>query len=141
MYASFVFCSNGRSVGGYWNGMLGSKFTHSYEHIISMENLLLAWQEFIAGKRSRRDVQEFQRNLMANIIALHRDLVEKRYAHAPYFAFKIADPKPRDIHKASVRDRVLHRALYRKLYPFFDRTFIPDSYSCRNNKSTHRAIR
>ncbi len=39
-----------------------------------------------------------------------------------------------------MRDRLLHHAIYRALYPFFDRTFISDSYSCRLGKGTHRAI-
>ena len=60
--------------------------------------------------------------------------------HGGYFAFNISDPKPRNIHKASVRDRLLHHALYRKLYPFFDRKFIADSYSCRERKGTHLAL-
>ncbi|MEK7170105.1 MAG: reverse transcriptase/maturase family protein, partial [Patescibacteria group bacterium] len=64
----------------------------------------------------------------------------KTYRHGPYKHFRISDPKPRDIHKASVRDRLLHHALYRKLYPFFDRTFIADSFSCRLVKGTHRAM-
>lgn len=79
-------------------------------------------------------------NLMANVIALHGELAAKTYRHAPYEAFNISDPKPRNIHKASVRDRLLHHALYRRLYPFFDRTFITDSYSCRLGKGTHKAI-
>ncbi len=78
---------------------------------------------------------------MRNVISLHEDLAAKSYRHASYEAFKINDPKPRDIHKASVRDRLLHHTLYRKLYPFFDRTFITDSYSCRMRKGSHRAIR
>ena len=41
---------------------------------------------------------------------------------------------------AEVGDRVLHRAAYRILYPFFDTKFIFDSYSCRLDKGTHRAI-
>lgn len=127
--------------GGYWNGTLRIECMHSYEHIISIENLLLAWQEFRLGKRSRRDVQAFGLKLMANIIALHRDLAAKQYVHAPYRAFKIADPKPRDIHKAPVRDRIVHRALYRKLYPFFERRFIADSYSCQKRKGTHKALK
>lgn len=49
-------------------------------------------------------------------------------------------PKPRNIHKASVRDRLIHHAIYRILYPFFDRTFIADSYSCRKEKGVHKAI-
>lgn len=77
---------------------------------------------------------------MDNILALHRDLAEKKYKHGGYRAFNISDPKPRNIHKATVRDRLLHHAIYRKLYPFFDRAFIFDSYSCRVGKGTHKAI-
>ena len=116
------------------------QFTHTYEYIISLENLLLAWKEFIVGKKSRLDVQEFERNLMANIILLHQDLANKTYKHSKYKAFNIADPKPRSIHKAQVRDRLLHHAIYRVLYSFFDKTFINDSYSCRVDRGTHRAI-
>ena len=71
---------------------------------------------------------------------LHSNLASGTYQHGGYHHFKISDPKPRDIHKASVRDRLLHHAVYRKLYPCFDRTFIADSYSCREGKGTHRAI-
>ncbi|KKT41383.1 MAG: RNA-directed DNA polymerase [Candidatus Giovannonibacteria bacterium GW2011_GWA2_44_13b] len=114
--------------------------THSFEDIISIENLLEAWQEFLRGKRNKKDVQEFERNLMENVIMLHNDLTAKNYHHGGYQAFKINDPKPRNIHKASVRDRLLHHAIYRQLYPFFDKTFIADSYSCRLNKGMHKAI-
>ena len=124
--------------GGGYSGRI--QFTHSYEDIISVENLLAAWKEFIRGKRQKPDVQEFQYKLMENILALHRDLREGTYKHGGYQHFRISDPKPRDIHKATVRDRLLHHALYRKLYPFFDRTFIADSYSCRKGKGTHRAM-
>ncbi|MEN9413606.1 MAG: hypothetical protein RLZZ342_693, partial [Candidatus Parcubacteria bacterium] len=54
--------------------------------------------------------------------------------------FRISDPKPRDIHKASVRDRLLHHAIHHILYPFFDKTFIADSFSCRVGKGTHKAF-
>lgn len=39
-----------------------------------------------------------------------------------------------------MRDRLLHQAIYQILYPGFDQTFIFDSYSCRNNKGTHKAF-
>src|SRR3989344_5230624 len=77
---------------------------------------------------------------MHNILLLHHDLVGLTYCHGGYQHFKIADPKPRDIHKASVRDRLLHHAVYRMLYPYFDRTFIYESYSCRIGKGTHKAM-
>jgi retron-type reverse transcriptase len=116
------------------------QFIHAYQHIISLENLLEAWKEFLRGKKSRKDVQEFERDLMTNIISLHNELVLKTYKHSPYEAFNISDPKPRNIHKAKVRDRLLHHAIYRMLYPFFDRTFIYQSYSCRYRKGTQKAI-
>jgi len=116
------------------------QLTHKFENIISLENLLEAWQEFVKGKRNKKDVQEFPLRLMDNLFSLHHDLSNHTYKHGGYQAFKINDPKPRDIHKATVRDRLLHHAIYRKLYPFFDKTFITDSYSCRINKGTHKAI-
>lgn len=114
-------------------------FEEKYEELISLENLLAAWREFETGKHSKLDVQQFKRHLMPNLFALHRSLADMSYRHEPYKAFVINDPKRRQIHKASIRDRVLHRALYRKLYPFFDRTFIADSFSCRVSKGTHKA--
>jgi retron-type reverse transcriptase len=116
------------------------QFSHKFEDIVSAENLLEAWREFVRGKRGKRDVQEFSLSLMDNIFSLRDDLINHTYEHGGYQAFNISDPKPRNIHKASVRDRLLHRALYRKLYPFFDRIFISDSYSCRINKGTHKSV-
>jgi retron-type reverse transcriptase len=100
----------------------------------------VAWREFLRGKRKRKDVERFSLHLTDNILVLHHELVNKTYQHGPYRAFKINDPKPRDIHKASVRDRLLHHAIYRILYPYFDQKFIFDSFSCRKAKGTHRAI-
>ena len=117
-----------------------SKFSHSYQDIISLENLFGAWKEFLNGKRGRADVCEFALHLSDNIFDLHSELKAKMYRHGQYHHFVVSDPKRRDIHKATVRDRVLHRAIYRKLYPYFDRKFISDSFSCRNYKGTHRAI-
>ncbi len=115
-------------------------FHLSYDYIISVENLLGAWREFIRGKRYKPDVQEFQFRLMDNILDLHHDLSVKTYHHGGYQHFRIHDPKPRDIHKASVRDRLVHHAIYRVLYWFYHQVFLPDSFSCRLGKGTHRAI-
>lgn len=113
---------------------------YSYHDIISIENLLEAWREFKKGKKLRKDVQEFEFKLMENILSLHNDLAQKTYKHSEYTPFNISDPKPRNIHKAIVRDRLLHHAIYRILYTFFDRIFIADSFSCRLNKGTHKAL-
>lgn len=117
------------------------RLAHVFHNIISVENLLISWQEFLRGKRKRKDVAEFSLHLMDNILELNQNLLEKTYKHGSYLAFAINDPKPRLIHKAPVRDRLLHHAVYRILYPYFDRKFIYDSYSCRIDKGTHRVIK
>ncbi len=116
------------------------KLTHKFKDIISLENLFAAWREFVRGKRKRKDIQDFSLHLADNIIALNSGLNNLTYKHGGYQAFNISDPKPRNIHKAIIRDRLLHHAIYRILYPFFAKTFIADSYSCQINKGTHKAV-
>lgn len=111
-----------------------------FDSIISKENLLLAWKEFLRGKKKKKDMQIFQYYLLDNINSLHNDLKQKTYVHGGYEAFNISDPKPRNIHKASVRDRLLHYAIHRVIYPYFDKKFIQDSYSCRECKGSHKAM-
>ena len=75
-----------------------------------------------------------------SIFSLYEELKNKTYQHSNYSSFFVKDPKIRHIHKACVRDRILHHAIFRVLYSTFDKQFIFDSYSCRNKKGTHRAI-
>lgn len=116
------------------------RLVHGYDNIISVQNLLVSWTEFLCGKRKKIDVAQFSAGLMDNILELRQELLDKTYRHSDYEAFVINDPKTRSIHKAKVRDRLLHHAIHRVLCPFFDTKFIHDSYSCRNDKGTHRAV-
>ena len=114
---------------------------HSFEGIICVNNLLEAWEEFIIDKKYKKDVEIFSLNLMDNILLLHDDLLSLVFEHGGYEEFSISDPKPRIIHKASVRDRLVHHAIYRSLFFYFDKVFIVDSYSCRINKGPYKAIK
>ncbi len=105
-----------------------------------MKNLFTAWEEFKLGKRTTVDVQDFEFHLEDNIFHLHQELKNKTYVHASYQRFQIFDPKHRIIHKAKVRDRIVHHAIYRILAPVFESSFIYDSYSCRIGKGTHAAV-
>ncbi|MEK7630303.1 MAG: reverse transcriptase/maturase family protein [Patescibacteria group bacterium] len=75
-----------------------------------------------------------------NLFSLSESLHAKTYKHSTYTPFYVQDPKLRHIHKACVRDRVVHQAVFRVLYPIFDKSFIFDSYSCRINKGAHKAV-
>lgn len=113
---------------------------NTYQLIIAPENLFAAWRVFKSDKRNRPDVANFEHYLEENIFQLHRDLREKTYRHGPYCGFWIRDPKLRRIHKATVRDRVLHHAIFNILNPVFERTFIQTSFSCRIGKGTHKGM-
>ncbi len=111
-----------------------------YRRIISIENLFEAWNVFKRDKRNRPDVEAFEKNVESEIFELGRELRTKYYHHGPYKMFLIHDPKLRRIHKATVRDRVLHHAVFRVLDPIFELTFIPTSFSCRVGKGTHKGV-
>jgi len=111
-----------------------------FESIVSIENLFLAWEKFRKGKRSRKDVQDFEWRLEPNIFQLNRELRSRRYKHGGYHSFYIHDPKQRLINKATVRDRIVHQALFNILNPIFEAGFIPTSYSCRVGKGTHNGV-
>src|SRR5665213_2250161 len=115
-------------------------FFHTYDFLTTIENLLLTWERFLRGKKKKKDVIQFQAELAGNIASLYADLKNKTYVHGSYHAFNVSDPKPRNIHKATVRDRVVHHLIYKELYWYFHHRFIYDSYSCRKYKGTHRAI-
>jgi len=112
-----------------------------FERVISLNNLYSAWDEFKVGKNKKLDVAEFAKDLKNNILKLHWDLKNKTYQHSPYQSFYVKDPKLRHIHKACVRDRVLHHAIFRISYPIFDKSFIFNSYSSRLDKGTHLAVK
>lgn len=98
--------------------------TTNYYSLVSIENLFQAWEEFKKGKRSKKDVQVFERNLEDNLFNLHWKLKNLAYRHGGYQEFWVNDPKRRHIHKASVEDRIVHHLLYKYLYELFDKTFI-----------------
>ena len=111
-----------------------------FDRIVSPENLFSAWDAFKSDKRNKPDVADFEWRLEENIFALHRELKNKTYKHGAYAGFYITDPKQRHIHKATVRDRVLHHAVFSVINPIFEKTFIATSFSCRIGYGTHKGI-
>jgi retron-type reverse transcriptase len=108
--------------------------------VCNPEILFSAWDEFKRGKSKKIDVINFEYNLEQNIFDLFRDLSNKTYKHRPYDGFYVYDPKRRHIHKASVRDRVLHHAIFNIINPIYEPTFIATSFSCRIGKGTHKGV-
>ncbi len=115
-------------------------YDNIFRKIIHPVNLFRAWDEFVIGKKKKIDVMAFAVHLEENIFGLCHNLKYHNYKHDVYHSFFITDPKLREIHKATVRDRVLHHAIFRILNPIFEPTFINDSFSCRINKGNHKGV-
>ncbi len=115
------------------------KCSIQYDDVVTFPNILEAWNDFVSGKRKREDVNVFALHLVDNLLTLFEELKNGTYLHDSYEGYVICDPKKRFIHKATVRDRMVHRLLYNALYSYFDNRYIYDSYSCRVGKGTHKA--
>jgi retron-type reverse transcriptase len=115
-------------------------YNNIFEKMISLENLFQAWANFKSDKQQKKDVRKFEWKLEQNIFRLHWELRGRTYTHGAYTSFHIQDPKQRHIHKAKVRDRILHHAIFSMLNPLYEETFIPNSFSCRIGKGTHKGV-
>lgn len=78
-----------------------------YEKICSFENLYKAHLKARRGKRGEREVISFENRLSKNICELSESLKNKTYKISGYHSFKVYDPKEREIHALSYRDRVV----------------------------------
>lgn len=110
-----------------------------YPKIYDFENLFMAWESAGAGKRFRDEVLLFENNLESNLIDIQNHLIFGTYECGRYRPFYIYEPKKRLIMALPFRDRVVQWAIYRQLFPIFNRQFIRDSYACRKGMGTHAA--
>lgn len=110
-----------------------------YPKIYDFENLFIAWESAGAGKRFRDEVLLFENNLESNLIDIQNHLIYGTYECGRYRPFYIYEPKKRLIMALPFRDRVVQWAIYRQLFPIFNRQFIRDSYACRKGMGTHAA--
>jgi len=116
--------------------------THSdlFPEVASFSGLHQGFREARKGKRHHDEVLQFSDNLESNLLSLSRELESGCYEPKGFKEFEIFDPKHRLIEAPYFRDRVVHRSLHQTLEPVFDRSFIYDSFACREGKGTHEGV-
>jgi len=112
-----------------------------YSQIYTYENLCMAFMKAAKGKHLRKDVIIFKETFDSNINKLQQQLIEHSPDIGNYIFFKVHDPKPRDICAANFNERILHHAIMNVCEPYLDSFAIYDSYACRKNKGSHRAVK
>jgi RNA-directed DNA polymerase len=78
--------------------------------------------------------------LEENLLELYETLNDQSYTPKPSIAFLVNKPKRREVFAADFRDRVVHHLLVNYLEPQWEQRFIYDSYACRQEKGTHKAV-
>ncbi len=80
-------------------------------------------------------------HLETEVLRLEEEIRSRIYRPLPYRTFMVHDPKDRRICAADFRDRVVHHAACKSLDPLLESKYIYDTYACRREKGTHRAVR
>ena len=111
-----------------------------FDNITSFENLLKAARKAQKGKRFKNSTVDFNLNLEAELLKLQRELQARTYQIGSYKQFYIYDPKKRLISALPYRDRVVQHVLCNVIEPIFDYGLIYDTYACRKDKGSHRAV-
>lgn len=114
---------------------------NQFDFITSMDSLYNAHKLALKGKRNNYFATEFDHNLMTNLLSLQNSLRNQTYKPLPYRNKIIYEPKARIIQAPAYRDRIVHHAIYNVMAPFYERSFIHDSYACRTNLGIHAAAR
>ena len=116
------------------------RYGRLWERVIAWDNLVRAARKARRGKRGRPEVQRFEFDLERELLLLQAELRTGEYVPGGFRTHWVQCPKPRLISAAPYRDRVVHHALMNVLEPILDRHFHADSYACRRDLGSHRAI-
>jgi RNA-directed DNA polymerase len=121
--------------------MLPSKQGSSFKKLVSIENIVKAYQQASKSKNFNKTILFFERDLGLNLNKIRRSLISGTYRHGKYRFFKVFDQKERQISAASFKDRIVHHAVYQIIEPTFDKTFIHDSFANRTQKGSHKGVK
>lgn len=101
-----------------------------------MRELAWAFREARKNKLKTFNEHQYEVNWMENVAKLTDAIMERTYKPSGSVSFIIYDPMVREIFAAPFIDRVVHHFLYEICGGWWDRHFIYDSYSCRDDKGT-----
>jgi len=115
--------------------------TDAWPIICSFPWLLEANRNARKGKRYRQEVMVFAAKLEDNLLLILEGMLNGDYELGPYRKLWVYVPKKRLVMALPFPDRIVQWALYQYLNPIFDKLMIEDSYGCRKNKGSHKAVK
>jgi len=107
----------------------------------SYEKLYKAYLDCRKNKRNTDSALEFEWDMEKNLYELYKEINSKTYNPGKSICFVCEEPTVREIFAAEFRDRIIYHLLVNEVEEAGERNFIYDSYSCRKNKGTHKAVK
>lgn len=104
-------------------------------------DLFQAYFDARRNKRNTINALAFEINYERKLFELYEELKNETYQVGPSICFIILKPVKREVFAADFRDRVVHHLIYNYISPIFEKLFIYDSYSCREEKGTSCGIK
>jgi RNA-directed DNA polymerase len=129
-------------------GVKGDVWFSLIDKVYRPTTLYAAWLKVKARKgkpgSDRQSLEDFERNLEANLERLHRELVDGSYRPRPIWRKYIDKPgskEKRPLGIPCVRDKVVQAALVLVLEPIFENEFATQSYGFRPGRGCKDALR
>jgi len=111
-----------------------------YEKTFTKESLYDAYMVARVDKIEKWGTFYFETHLGSEIEKLYEELKNDTYNPRGYKVFKLNEGhKVRVIYAPHFRDLIVQHAIYKTIYPIFDKKMIDTSYACRKGKGTHKA--
>lgn len=118
------------------------KYNNLFEKIVSFDNALNAARKAKQGqsKFSLSSIK-FMDDEIYNINKLMESLNNNEHQPSEYNHFHVKEPKEREIYAPCFVDKVVHHMVNNVLKDIYNKCFINDSYSYRENKGIHECSR
>lgn len=117
------------------------KLKEVFYSMTEFERLNEAYLNARKQKRYRIEILEFSNDLDSNLLRIQREVRDGTFVFGPYRKHWVYVPKKRLVMALPIASRVVQWAVYLELNPFFDRMMIEDSYACRKDKGSHKAVK
>jgi RNA-directed DNA polymerase len=109
--------------------------------LFSFENIYNSYIECRKNKRNTINALKFEQNLDQNLQELYYSLKNRTFEPGRSVCFIVLKPKPREVFAADFRDRIVHHLIVGFLEKIFEPLFSKNSFACRKNKGTHKAVK
>ena len=102
--------------------------------MFDFKNVYHAYMACRKNKRNTKNQLEFEINLLDNLWNLEQELKTQQYKIGKSLCFLTSSPKLREIFASDFKDRVVHHVLVNQLEPFYEKKFIHDVLTPRQQQ-------